>query len=132
LKEIVDVDIAREAIRDYNAILEDYGKAIREIEDPRQVAYKAFAAELEALGYPVAFEDLAKSVCEKPEHEQVKHYLLGDTKLDRKTSPRLKLRNNYKLRTVLDMLLNHSSIKQVQQKPVAIQWIEDGPDQKLA
>jgi replicative DNA helicase Mcm len=124
LKELVDVPIAREVIKDYNAILEDYGKAISEIEDPRQVAYKAFLFELKAAGYPVAFEELALSVCEKTDYEQVKHYILGDTKIDRNTTRRLKLRNNYKLRTVLDMLLNHSSVKEVQQKPVIIQWID--------
>ncbi len=30
-----------------------------------------------------------------------------------------------KLRPVLDMLLNHRSIKQIQQKPVVLQWIDN-------
>jgi hypothetical protein len=34
-------------------------------------------------------------------------------------------RHNWKLRTVIDMLLNHDKVKQVSTRPLILQWIQD-------
>jgi hypothetical protein len=60
-----------------------------------------------------SFEELVIAACQRNEH--VKRYVVD----------RFKLENNIKLRPVRDMLLNHSSIKMVQQRPIVLQWIED-------
>ena len=129
LKDTVDVEIAKEVIRDYNTILEDYGKAIGDMQDPRLVTYNLCLSELKDAKYPVTFEELAKVACEKD--ELVMRYIIGGTKIDRNGTTKLKLRNNHKLRNVLDMVLNHSSVRQVQQKPLIIQWIEPEGSEKL-
>jgi hypothetical protein len=36
-----------------------------------------------------------------------------------------RIRDNIKLRSVVDMLLNHSSVKQMQQHPIVVQWLGD-------
>ena len=52
-------------------------------------------------------------------NEQVKRYL----------NDKFKMQDNMKLRPVLDMLLNHNSVRQVRQKPVVLEWINsDGND----
>jgi hypothetical protein len=61
----------------------------------------------------MTFEEVTRSACKR--NEQIKRYL-GD---------KLKMQDNMKSRPVLDMLLNHRSIKQIQQKPVVLQWIDN-------
>jgi hypothetical protein len=58
-------------------------------------------------------EELVTTACKR--NEQLKQYL-GDE---------IKLRKNWKLRPILDMLINHTCIKSVQQKPIVLEWIDE-------
>ena len=68
---------------------------------------------------PIFLEELVITACKR--NEQLKQYL-GDE---------IKLRKNWKLRPILDMLLNHTCIKQVQQKPIVLEWIDETSSSSL-
>ena len=57
----------------------------------------------------MSFEELIKKACER--NEQVNGYIDGD----------FKLRNNWRLRPILNVLPDNPSIKEVQKKPIALQ-----------
>ena len=115
LKNIVDVYDAKEAIEFYNVILLELERTVNVPEDPRDVAYKeciAILRELKEFG-GIALYELFKKACER--NIQVNQYF-GINKP-------LKIEHNSKTRTVYDMLLNHSNIKRIQDKPIVLQWI---------
>lgn len=115
LKNIVDVDDAKDAIEFYNVVLLELERTVNVPEDPRDVAYKeckAILRELKEFGGITLYE-LFKKACER--NIQVNQYF-GINKP-------LKIEHNSKTRTVYDMLLNHSNIKRIQDKPIVLQWI---------
>jgi hypothetical protein len=61
----------------------------------------------------LSLEEIARVASKR--NEQVKRYL-GD---------KLRMQDNIKLRSILAMLLNHTSVKQIQQKPMVLQWIDN-------
>src|SRR5688572_4353867 len=78
----------------------------------------------------ISFEELVRSACGR--NKQVERYVGRSFRLD----------ENRKLRAVVDMLRNHSRIKEVQMRPVALQYMhsdhydhydlsEDTPAKKL-
>jgi replicative DNA helicase Mcm len=116
LKKAVDSDDAQATMQFYNVILEQHKQVVSIPDNPRDVVYNECLGILkESSQFSLSFslEELVITACQRNEH--VKRYI-GD---------RFKLENNIKLRPVRDMLLNHSSIKMVQQRPIVLQWIED-------
>jgi hypothetical protein len=65
---------------------------------------------LEATQAPIKFEELIKKVCDKDQY--IKTYIGED----------LKVRDNKKLRTILEMMLQNSHVKRISVKPVVLQW----------
>ncbi len=114
LKKIVDAEDARETMQFYNIILQQYEQIVSLPTSPREVAYDVCINILrESDSTAISFEELVKCACER--NEQVKSYIGG----------KFKLQDNFKLRPLLDMLVNHSCIKQVKDKPIVLKWIKD-------
>jgi hypothetical protein len=82
--------------------------------NPRDVAYSECVEIIKTSNFPLSFEEIVKSVCERNAH--VKHYL-GEHTI-------YKLRDHKKIRPILDLLIKHSSIKQIQQNPIVLQWFD--------
>jgi hypothetical protein len=61
---------------------------------------------------PITFEELVKAACMK--NEYIRLYIGDD----------MKIRNNTKVRSILDLLLNHSCVKRIQLKPTILEWID--------
>jgi MCM2/3/5 family protein/minichromosome maintenance replisome factor len=115
LKEIADAEDAKETMEFYNTNLLQYQQVISIPDNPRDTTYNECVKILKEIKSPIFLDELVITACKR--NEQLKQYL-GDE---------LKLRKNWKLRPVFDMLLNHTCIKQVQQKPIILQWIDDKP-----
>ena len=118
LKEIVDEDDANETMEFYNIMLHDFQKSVIVSKSPRDIAYLdciELLKQAKEFG-GISFEELVFQVCKG--NENLKSYF----GYDRKKS--LKIRDNKKVRMLYDMLLNHSNIKLIHEKPVVFQWIE--------
>ena len=118
LKNIVNIDDARETMQFYNAIMLQYQQVVKIPENPKDVTCSECIDVLKQSRVAISFEDLLSKVCQK--NEQIKSYLGND----------LRTRKNWKIRALHKMLLNHTSIKQVQEKPIVLQWIEDTKSMK--
>lgn len=116
LKKVVESEDARFTMQFYNVILEQHKQVVSIPDNPRDITYNEcldILKESSKFFLSFSFEELVISACQRNEH--VKRYV-GD---------RFKLEKNIKLRPVRDMLLNHSSIKMVGQRPIVLQWIDD-------
>jgi len=111
LKDIVDAYDAKEACQFYNVILNEYDHIVNIPADPKEVASIEFLYTIEAAQTPILFEEVVSRTCNR--NEYVATYIGND----------YKLRNNKKLRPILDRLLEDSRIKRVQTKPTVLQWI---------
>jgi replicative DNA helicase Mcm len=112
LKHEVDADDARETMEYYNVILLQHQQVVTIPDSPRDVAYNECLSMLKQSKWPLVFEELAKAVSGR--NEQVRNYLGHE----------LKLNKNWKLKNIREMLLNHDSVRQVQEKPSVLRWIE--------
>lgn len=116
LKEIVDEEDAKETMEFYNAMLLDFKKQVVVSQSPRDIAYQKcieFLKETKNFG-GISFEELIYQLCEG--NEQLKSYFGYKS---------LKIRDNKKVRLLYDMMLNHSNVKIIKEKPVVFQWIEE-------
>jgi MCM AAA-lid domain len=114
LKDIVDVEDARETMQFYNVILLQLEQVVNITTDPRDEAFEECIEILKKSPFALSFSELIKSACQS--NEQVKGYI-GD---------KYELTHNIKLRPILELLLNDSHIIQTNLKPVALQWTETG------
>ena len=112
LKEIIDEEDARETMEFYNAVLLQYQLVVKTPHNPRDVTYNECVTKLKENNQAITIEELVKMASER--NEQVESYLCGNFKMSK----------NWKIRPVLTMLINHDCIKQKQQKPIVIQWID--------
>jgi hypothetical protein len=113
LKNVVEAEDATETMEFFNVILLHFKQTAIISKNPRDVAYNECVTILKESSFPLSFEKLIKSACQK--NEQVMRYI-GD---------KHQLEHNKKLRPVLDLLLNdHTHIKEISQRPVALLWIE--------
>lgn len=116
LKGIADGDDAIEACKFYNVILNERGHVVNIPGNPRDVTFTEFLYILEVTKAPISFDELIDKVCRKDEY--IRTYI----------GPNRRLRNNVKLRNILDMLLNHSHVHKVNLKPVVLEWVCDPCD----
>ncbi|HSF50579.1 MAG TPA: AAA family ATPase [Nitrososphaeraceae archaeon] len=123
LKTIADEEDAKEVMEFYNVMLVDFQKSVVVSQSPRDLAYNECVSILEQIrGFRgITLEDLFKKVCES--NEQLANYFEYDEKP-------LRIKNNRKVRNVYEMLLNHSNIKKVQEKPIVLQWLDPTPSTK--
>ena len=109
--EVTD-DIATQAMDSISLMLSQYGKVVQTIQSARDITYEAFVNVLKRIKTGISIRELCKIVCE--ENKQIAEYL-GDN---------WNVEHNHKLRTVIDLLLNHGKIKQVNAKPMVLQYID--------
>jgi replicative DNA helicase Mcm len=111
LKNIVDPEDAKETVQFYNVILQQLDMVVASPANPRDVVFEECLEILMVSKAAISYEELVKSACER--NKQVERYIGSSFKLE----------NNIKLRSVLDMLRNHSRVKEVKMKPVVLEYI---------
>ncbi|MGA9845176.1 MAG: AAA family ATPase, partial [Nitrososphaeraceae archaeon] len=112
LSDEVTDDIATQAMDSISLMLSQYGKVVQTIQSPRDITYNGFLDVLRRIKTGISIRELCKIICE--ENKQIAEYL-GDN---------WNVEHNHKLRTVIDLLLNHGKIKQVNVKPMVLQYID--------
>jgi DNA replicative helicase MCM subunit Mcm2 (Cdc46/Mcm family) len=113
LKNIVDASDANETMQFYNIVLQQLNMVVSLPANPRDIAYNECLNVLMESAFPMSFEEVIETVCRANQH--ISRYLGLKNKS--------KLRNNIKLRSILDMLQQHSRVKIVQMKPVVLQYM---------
>jgi len=119
LKNIVDADDAREVIEFYNNILQQYQQAVSVPVNPRDVTFSECLKILREIEIAISLDELLKQACQN--NNYIKRYLTLRNKS-------LRLTDNRKVRAIYEMLLNHTNVKRVQEKPVVLQWLYDTHD----
>jgi MoxR-like ATPase len=117
LKNVVDAEDALEVCQFYNVILNEHDQVVNIPANPRDVTLNECLCVLEATQAPITFEELIKKVCDKDEY--IKTYIGED----------LKVRDNKKIRTILEMMLQNSHVKRTCIKPVVLQWVPKRQDE---
>jgi hypothetical protein len=67
----------------------------------------------------ITLEELLKQACHN--NHYIERYLCFGNKP-------LRLRDNIKVRSVYEMLLNHTNVRRIQEKPTILQWLCDPCD----
>jgi DNA replicative helicase MCM subunit Mcm2 (Cdc46/Mcm family) len=110
--EITD-DIATQTMDSISLMLSQYGKVVQTIQSPRDVTYDVFVNILKQTKSGILITQLCRIACE--ENKQVSEYLGENWEVQR----------NRKLRTVVEMLENHTKIKVVKAKPLVLQYFDE-------
>ena len=121
LKNIVDEEDAKEAMRFYNVMLYDFQKIVVIRDHPRDIAFQECVSILKdgkSFGGFI-FKDLIEKVCQRNE-QLARHFGYGKVSLQ--------IKHNKKSRNVYDMLLNDSKINKIGEKPIVLQWLSDPSD----
>jgi hypothetical protein len=113
LKSTIDATDAKETMEFYNVILQQLDQIVNVATDPSDETFECCISVLRTSPFAILFEDVIKSACAK--NDRVRHYI----------GEKFKLRENKKLRSILERLRNHSHIRIVNEKPVALQWVSD-------
>jgi DNA replicative helicase MCM subunit Mcm2 (Cdc46/Mcm family) len=119
LKREVDAADANETMKFYNVILQQLGKIVSLPSSPKDITYAECLKVLMDSLYPMACDEVVKTASARNQH--VSKYVGKSFKLD----------HNKKLRAIVEMLKNHSRIKIVQMKPIALQYIHNGKNAAL-
>jgi hypothetical protein len=97
----------------YNYILLQLNKVVAVPSNPRDIAYEQCLEILKEIMSPILFEEVINMACER--NPQVNRYI----------GLHRKLRDNAKLRPILEMLENHSHVNLVRIKPVVLEYVDD-------
>ena len=116
LKDIVDEEDAKDVMSFYNVMLQNFQMAVNVSTSPKDVAYNEFVKILQNTPSGITIPELCKIATDN--NKQVKAYL-GDI---------WSIRNNKKLRIVIDEVLNNSNIKKIGSNPIALKWLSDQSD----
>jgi replicative DNA helicase Mcm len=100
----------------YNVVLQQYQQVVNIPSNPRDVTYGECLKILKETKIGITLEELFKQACQN--NPYIERYLCFGDK-------RLRLRDNKRLRPVYEMLLNHTNVKRLQDKPVVLQWLCD-------
>jgi DNA replicative helicase MCM subunit Mcm2 (Cdc46/Mcm family) len=112
LKGVVDVNDARETVQFYNIVIQQSQDLVSTPESPDDAAYGIMVDILrKSNGVPLGLAYLVDEASKQS--DQVATYLDGAHDIG----------SSRKLRRVVQMLLNHDRIKQVQQRPIVLQWM---------
>lgn len=113
LKNEVDAEIAKQTMESVQLMMVQYGETVQLVNNPRDTTHSKFLEILEDTTSPVDIKELCEMACRRD--IQVRNYL----------GTNWSQRHNWKLRTVVDMLLNHDNVKQVSTRPLILQWVHD-------
>ncbi|MDP9197332.1 MAG: AAA family ATPase [Thermoproteota archaeon] len=116
LKNEVDDKIAKETIESFQVMMVQYGEFVQAIVSPKKEAYEIFLQILMRTKSPISLEEICQRACQ--ESKQVAAYL-GSNWLTKR---------NHRLRSVVDMLLNHKRIRRTQERPIVLLWLSDISD----
>jgi hypothetical protein len=111
LRNIVEGEDAIEACQFYNVILGEHSRVVNIPANPRDVVLNEFLYLLEAEQKPFQFEDLVKKACDNDEYIET---YVGEHN---------KVRDNKRLRAILDMMLQNSHVARIKVKPTVLQWV---------
>jgi replicative DNA helicase Mcm len=111
LKNIVESEDAIEACQFYNIILGEHSRVVNIPANPRDVVLSELLYLLEVEQKPIQFEDLVKKACDRDEY--IRTYV-GEHN---------KVRDNKRLRAILDMMLQNSHVVRIKAKPIVLQWV---------
>ena len=112
LKTQVDEEIAEQVMESVLQMMAQYGPTVAMISSPKDVTYKKFLEILQNTRSGIVVEELCKIACH--ESIQISEYL----------GKRWSIDSNHKVRTVVDLLLNHENIKRTQGRPMVLQWVD--------
>ena len=113
LKSTIDATDAKETMEFYNVILQQLDQIVNVTTDPSDETFECCISVFRESPFAIRFDEVTKSACAK--NDRVRHYI-GD---------KFKLRENKKLRPILERLRNHSQIRVVDEKPVALKWASE-------
>jgi hypothetical protein len=116
LKDIVDEEDAKDVMSFYNVMLQNFQMAVNISTNPKDIAYNEIVKILQNTPSGITIPELCKIATEN--NKQVKVYL-GDI---------WSIKNNKKLRRVIEEVLNHSNIKKIGSHPIVLQWLSDHSD----
>ena len=118
LKEIVDEEDAKEVMEFYNVMLHEFQKQVVISQSPRDIGYQEGVSILEQCKEfgGISLEELFKNICQR--NEQLANYFEFGKKS-------FKIQDNKKIRNIYEMLLNHSNIKKIKEKPIVLQWLSN-------
>ena len=102
--------IVEQTMNSLSIMWSQYGQIVKTIDSPKEVAYQAFLDILKQNQVAMSVDEIYRMASE--ENKLISEYL----------GPKSKLRDNMKLRMIVDRLLNHDFIRQVQEKPLVLQW----------
>jgi hypothetical protein len=110
LKTIIDAEDAYEVQQFYNVILQQLQQVVNIVTNPSDEAYNICIDILQGSYYAMQFEELIKTASDK------------NTRVNSYIGEKYKLRENSKLRPILDRLRNHSQVVIVSEKPIVLKW----------
>jgi hypothetical protein len=110
LKSVIDAEDAKEAQQLYNVILQQLRQMVNIVTDPSDEAFDTCIDIIRSSDAAIQFETLIKMACDRNVRIQ---YYIGD---------KHKLRENGKLRPILERLRNHSQIITISEKPIVLKW----------
>jgi MCM P-loop domain len=113
LKTTVDAEIAKQVMESEQLMMVQYGETVRAITNPKLMLLNAFLTILENTKAPIEIKELAQIACKRDVN--IASYL-GEETLQS---------NNWKLREVIKLLMNHPKVRVVSQKPLVFQWLYD-------
>ena len=112
LTSTVGSEIIAEVMLHYQQTMMRYGQVVKLVESPRIVAFNEMLSVIKRTNSSIEFTECLGIACQN--NQQIRDYV----------GKELKLRNNWRLRPILDMLVNSPNIKQVKEKPVVLLWVE--------
>jgi DNA replicative helicase MCM subunit Mcm2 (Cdc46/Mcm family) len=118
LKEIVDLDDAKETMEIFRVMFQNYNHIISPVRDPRDVSYEEIRQVIrEHNGYPINFTEAVRKACQRK--EQVKYYLIGREEI---SEDRLRQNKNWKLRPIVELLRKDHTVEFVSEMPIVLRW----------
>ena len=120
LKDTVDAAIAKETIELVQIMMAQTGSTVKIPSDPKVATYDKFIEILQNNKAGVAIKSLCEIGCK--ENPQIVSYL----------GKNWSIKHNHKLRSVVELLRNHSEVKETGSNPLVFQWIgEVGEETKI-
>ena len=116
LKDVVDEEIAKQTMESVQLMMIQHGQTVMAKSSPRDITYNKLLEILQNNKAGVVI----KSLCEiaSKENPQIASYLGKNWSLE----------SNIKVRVIVDMLRNHSDVREVGSKPVILKWVGSTSD----
>jgi DNA replicative helicase MCM subunit Mcm2 (Cdc46/Mcm family) len=122
LKDVVDIEDVIHTIKFYNSLINNYLHSVAPVpKDPRNVIVETCKSILKDSKEPLLLTEIIKQVC--IENDNSRSYLIGSCKTTDES--KLKMENNKKIRTVVDLLRNDKNVMTINKNPIKLQYKDD-------